>query len=201
MASSRAIRHEAVSRGLDFIYEYLSEESPRRVILLGEQCVEMFFDVAQAEADNELCAKAKRYALEMLTVLDHHWRATWPLPWNDHQFLEVITLIRYAGMPRDSQRPLSTCASQGAPVRECVPVCHLVRQSRLATTSPNCLREQTKLARLRWTCATSRSPKAATLTGKRVSSPPQIGLTSCGRRSYTSTQTSFSRTVFALRQG
>ena len=49
--------------------------------------------------------------------------------------------------------------------------------------------------------ATSRSPKAATLTGKRVSSPPQIGLTSCGRRSYTSTQTSFSRTVFALRQG
>lgn len=85
-ADQSGARHAEVKRGLDFIYTYLMQDRPRRVLLLGEQCVQMFFDVYISGADDEaLCTASRTYALSLLEILDEQWRSSWLLPWSASQ--------------------------------------------------------------------------------------------------------------------
>ena len=43
--ATAAARHAAVGRGVAFLWAYLSADWPRLPLLLGEQCVALFYDV------------------------------------------------------------------------------------------------------------------------------------------------------------
>jgi hypothetical protein len=102
-----AARHAAVGRGLDFIYAHLSEDAPRRALLLGEQCVSMFYDVWLSDADDTLCEVARQRALSLLATLEEHYLAHWPLPWDTRQLLEVLCLVRFEPLGHDLSRLLA----------------------------------------------------------------------------------------------
>lgn len=100
-------RHAAVARGLTFVRDYIAEDTPRRAILLGEQCVAMFYDVWSSAEDEALCEMAKESAVVLLTTLEVYWFDNWPLPWSERQLLEVLAIVRYEALGVDISRLLA----------------------------------------------------------------------------------------------
>ena len=93
-AEQSGARHAAVKRGLDFMYAYLMQDQPRRVLILGEQCVQMFYDVYISGADDTaLCTASRTYALSLLEILDVQWRSSWPLPWTSNQVPHASRIV------------------------------------------------------------------------------------------------------------
>jgi hypothetical protein len=74
-----ARRRDAVRRGLAFMATFF--EGPcgdDALLLLGEQCVGMFYDVWLTGCDEELCTTAGEHALGLLCRLEAHYlKASW----------------------------------------------------------------------------------------------------------------------------
>ena len=75
----------------------------------------MFYDVWLSAEDEALCDLARETAVSLLTTLQEYWLEQWQLPWNERQFLEILSIVRYEPLGVDCSRILSradeACAS------------------------------------------------------------------------------------------
>lgn len=114
-----ARRHAAAQRGLDFLHRRIAENTPKNTLLLGEQCVAMFFDIYLTASDPNISAVAEKYARGLLATLQEQLLLEWPLPWSGDQLLEVLALVRYEPLGCDLSKILNVAevALKNADVR------------------------------------------------------------------------------------
>ena len=94
-----AERREAVRRGLAFMATfYEGAGGDDALVMLGEQCIGMFYDVFLTGCDEELCTIAGDHALRLLKRLEAlYLQASWSHT-TSRQYMEALGLLRYEGL-------------------------------------------------------------------------------------------------------